>query len=291
MRLIGILAITAISVSSLQAAPPQKAAKSPGRAAAQAALPAESTGVAQNAEQTRRQLDGILRDYPPSLRQVLQIDPSLLTNEDYLQLYPQLSQFLGEHPEVAHNPGFFVGQPEDSRPRQDSYQIGREIVQGLSIFFVFSAVVTGLVVVVRTIVNQSRWSRISKTQEDVHSKLMDRLTSNQDLLAYMQSPAGKHFLESAPISLDAGRAGLGSPIGRILVSVQAGVVLTFAGAGLQIGLRRLDSNPATEPLTVIATLAIAIGIGFIVSAGVAYAFSQKMGLIQEKNDAPTSDVH
>ena len=208
-----------------------------------------------------------------------------MNDQNYLQLYPRLGQFLAEHPEVVHNPAFFVGRPDDNRRGNDSLQMGREVVQGFSIIFVFSAITTGIVLILRTIINQSRWNRISKTQEEIHSKLMDRLTSNQDLLAYIQSPAGKNFLESAPITLDAGSGGMGSPIRRILVSVQTGVVLTFAGAGLQIGVRRVDWIPVAEPLTVIAILAIAVGIGSIVSAGIAYAFSQKMGLIQQKNDA------
>ena len=40
-----------------------------------------------------------------------------------------------------------------------------------------------------------RWQRLTKTQTDAHSKLLDRLTSHEDLLAYIQSPAGKRFLE------------------------------------------------------------------------------------------------
>src|ERR1051326_7059061 len=64
----------------------------------------------QNAEQTHRELGVLLREYPPSLQQVLILDPSLLTNHDYLALYPKLNDFLAQHPEVAHNPTFFVGE-------------------------------------------------------------------------------------------------------------------------------------------------------------------------------------
>jgi hypothetical protein len=40
-------------------------------------------------------------------------------------------------------------------------------------------------------------------QVEMHGKLLDRLTTNEDLLAYAQSPAGSRFLESTPISLEA----------------------------------------------------------------------------------------
>jgi hypothetical protein len=280
--MLNLIAITALSMSAVQASPLQKSSKP---AAAAAVAPAQTPPFEQNAEQTRNQIETILRGYPPSLREVLQLDPSLLSNAEYLQLYPRLAQFLAEHPEIAHNPTFFVGEHRIERRDNESFQMGREMIQGLSIIFVFAAVVTGVVLILRTIINQSRWVRIAKTQEEVHSKLLDRLTSNEDLLAYVQSPAGKNFLESAPISLESGRAGLGSPIGRILISIQTGVVLMFAGTGLALSLRRLETTLATEPLSVIAALMIAVGIGFSVSAVIAYLFSRRMGLIQEKNDA------
>ena len=37
-----------------------------------------------------------------------------------------------------------------------------------------------------------------KIQTDAHTKIVDRLASNEDLLAYMQSPAGQRFLTSSP---------------------------------------------------------------------------------------------
>ena len=39
------------------------------------------------------------------MREVLQLDPTLLWRADYLATYPGLAAFLEQHPEVAHNPG------------------------------------------------------------------------------------------------------------------------------------------------------------------------------------------
>ena len=47
----------------------------------------------------------MLGKYPPSLGRVLKLDPTLMTNQDYLAPYPELAAFLAQHPEVAHNPG------------------------------------------------------------------------------------------------------------------------------------------------------------------------------------------
>ena len=54
---------------------------------------------------------------------------------------------------------------------------------------------------IRSAIEYRKWLRVSKTHVDTHAKLMDRLTSNEDLVAYMQSPAGRRFLEAAPIPL------------------------------------------------------------------------------------------
>ena len=64
-----------------------------------------------------------------------------------------------------------------------------------------------LVWVIRTVVDHRRWLRQSRVQVEVHSKLLDRMTSNEDLLAYAKTPAGSRFLESAPIDPGAARAG------------------------------------------------------------------------------------
>ena len=72
------------------------------------------------------------------------------------------------------------------------------------------------------IVTSRRWNKLSKVQYEVHSKLLDRFTSNEDLLAYMQTPAGRRFLESAPIRCPTSRDRCGAPFSRILWSVQAG---------------------------------------------------------------------
>ncbi len=86
-----------------------------------------------------------------------------------------------------------------------------------------------------------RWIRQNKVQTEVHTKLLERLTGNDELLAYIQSPAGAKFLESSPITLDAGPRNVGAPLGRILWTIQAGVVLLAGGVGLlMVGAKMTD---------------------------------------------------
>ena len=71
----------------------------------------------------------------------------------------------------------------------------------MAAFIAFLVVAGILVWIIRMIVMSRRFNRLSKAQYDVHSKLLDRFTSNEDLLAYMQTAAGRRFLEAAPVRL------------------------------------------------------------------------------------------
>jgi len=116
-----------------------------GGAAAAAQVPVVTD---QNARQTRDQLREILQQYPPSLADVLQLDPSLLTKEDYVAPYPALAAFLKQHAEIAHNPSFFLGGPRPAafanlEPRAQAMRQVGEAVAGFLVFFGLLAVLGG----------------------------------------------------------------------------------------------------------------------------------------------------
>src|SRR5437867_2677658 len=104
-------------------------------------------------------------------------------------------------------------------------EISRDMLEMMAIFVVVLTVIGALTWIIRTVIDHRRWIRMSKVQTEAHSKLLDRLTSNEDLLAYIQTPAGRRFLESTPI--ESGMQ-VNAPISRIMWSIQAGLVL---GAG------------------------------------------------------------
>jgi hypothetical protein len=78
------------------------------RPAAEAAPPVTFPGNQQTAEQTREQLYRLFDNYPPAVARVFKLDPSLMSNPAYLAPYPLLGAFLTQHPEVVHNPGYFL---------------------------------------------------------------------------------------------------------------------------------------------------------------------------------------
>lgn len=238
----------------------------------------------RSANDTRDRLRQVLEQYPPSLGEVLQLDPSLLTNQAYLTPYPTLAAFLAQHPEVAHNPSFFVGDVSSRRwdapdPRRDAIRAWENMMAGLALFSVFVVVTCVLVWLLRTLIDYRRWLRISKVQTEVHSKLLDRFASNEELMAYVQTPTGRKFLESAPIPLDMGPRSIGAPLGRILWSVQAGLVLALGGIGLQYVSKGLIDD-ISQPIFAMGVLALMFGIGFILSAVVAYVLSRRLGLLE-----------
>lgn len=116
-----------------------------------------------------------------------------------------------------------------------------------------------------------RRARIAKIQADIQGKLLDKFTSGQELTNLLQTEQGKKLLDSLAVTEQV------KPYGRILAAAQVGVILAMAGAALLL-LRKYVSG-AYEVLLVVGALALAMGIGFIVSAAISYRLSKSLGLL------------
>ena len=259
----------------------------PAVAVAQQIETSSTSVVGPNAEMTRRELVAILRQYPPSLGRILRLDPNLMNNQQFMQPYPNLAAFLGKHPEVQRSPEYFF-QGFDSgyyRYRSEASEMWEATMAGVAVFVVMVTILAAIGWIVRTLIDYRRWHRLSKTQADVHTKLLDRFTANAELMAYIQSPAGARFLQSAPIALDPGARNVAAPFSRILWSIQAGLVLAAAGFGLYYVSGQVDED-VTEPLFTLGIVALSLGAGFVVSAIVSFFLSKQLGLF----DAPAAPL-
>jgi hypothetical protein len=125
-------------------------------------------------------------------------------------------------------------------------------------------------------VSSLRRYKTSKLQAGVQTALVEKLGSSQELLTYIQSDAGKHLVQSLGVE----RA---SPYGRILGALQTGVVLIPVGLALLFLRGRIAG--ADEGFLVFGTLACALGIGFILAAGVSYTMSKSFGLLDHSTVA------
>ena len=236
-----------------------------------------------DAQSTREELMRILEKHPPAVGRVLKLDPSLMRSETYLAAYPELRDFLTQHGEVSQNAQYYLESvrvsPTEGFQRNDKLELAAAVLAGFAAFTAAGIVLGTLVWVIRTVLEQRRWSRLSKIQAEVHSKLMDRFSSNDELLTYVQTQSGKRFLESGPSPLPQDMApAVAAPLSRILWSMQLGVVLLVTGLGL-LFLSGRALFEIQEIFYIAGCMASAVGAGFLVSAVAAYVLSRRLGLL------------
>jgi len=269
----------AAAQTSGQAAPPpveQSAAQQP----------ADPVRLSQDARQTRQELEAILKRLPPAVGRVLRTDPSLMRNQSYVATYPALAAFLQQHPEVANNSGYYLEnitvvfwrEPQLREPRSDAIALWGDFIEGLAMMAVFLVITGGVIWLVRTALDHRRWHRAFKVQSELHNKMLDRFTSNEDLLAYIQTPGGHPFLDAVPQPADIPTRPPYSPFSRIMWSVQIGLVLAAGAVGLILVSRRLIEEVA-QIFFAAGVLALALGVGFVVSAAASLLLSQRLGLL------------
>lgn len=263
------------------------------QAQTQIQAPAVQTTVAvQQAEEVREEFRSVLRQYPPALGRVLLLDPTLLASQAYLEPYPALRQFLSTHPEVARDPVYFLGHlsesawAEERNPgdmvRREALHTWRDMFGDVMFFFGFMLFAVTFGWIIKYIVDHRRWLRTTKTQSEVHTKLLERMTSSDDLKSYMESEAGQRFLQASPLAMEsASQQSVGAPFSRILWSVQVGVVLIALGIGFMFVRRGLETE-VQQMIGAWGTLAIALGVGFAISAAASYVISSRLGLLDQK---------
>lgn len=282
-----ILGLLLILIATLALAQPATTT-TPAEPAAPTA-PAQATTQYEviDAAQTRQQLRELLRLHPPEVAAVIELSPSLLTNEAYINSYPALKAFLSKNPEVIADPSFyFRGYARDpeagsSTPTLRFWENFLEGLAGIVLFFVGTISIAW---VIKTLIDQRRWTRQATLQADAHNKLLDRLASNEQLLTYIQTPAGRRFLETAPVPVEESRP-VSAPVGRVLWSVQVGLVLIAAGIGFLTVSGQLPKG-GDLPMYVIGVVVLSVGIGFVAAAAASFFLAKRLGIWQTPPPPP-----
>ena len=269
------------------------------KAQAQAAAPpVASLADPAATEATREQLLTLLR-VSPTLTAVVGSDPSLLGNQEYVaKTNPELAKFLGQHPEIGRNPDFYLfadihsrganrvaalergvwtGEPEPLHNSEAS-----RVVDQIVPMLVGFAVIGAFAWLIKVLLSHRRWNRVFRLQTEVHGKLIDRFGSSQEILNYMETGAGKRFLEAAPISVDVQQEERWPGVlQRVLMPLTAGIVLTLLGAGL-LAMRHSVAGGRT-PLLLFGVVALMPGLGCILAACITWFLAQRLGLMPHAN--------
>jgi hypothetical protein len=138
--------------------------------------------------------------------------------------------------------------------------------------FVVLIVFSGISTMMYIVANAIAKSRAARSAADLHSKLLDKCASNQDLTAYLDSAAGRRFLEAVTTE----RA---NPSGRILNAIQWGVVLSLVGAAELIVRGAGFGVDGERSLLVSGAVALAVGVGFLISAGISFLLCKSWGIL------------
>jgi hypothetical protein len=143
------------------------------------------------------------------------------------------------------------------------------VVLGLWGFF------TGVAFIIWVIATNVRQTKLGRAQAEMQANLLERLGSSQELLAFLQTDTGRRMLEAPPPSPEPRR----NPLGRILTSMQVGIILTamggafFATSGAYFGI--------TASFQILGFLGVCLGAGFLVSAAATYILSKSWGLLDD----------
>lgn len=247
-----------------------------------------STQESKDPEAVRSELFDLLR-LSPKLTTVVGADPTLLGDEAYVSRNnPELGDFLRSHPEVARNPEFYLSIPPIVRgvgghPIFDVQRFRGPAREGpdeekIAVFLVFVLFLAALLWIFRVVLENSKWNKLSKMQNDLYSKMLDKCGTNEELLASFRASAGKPFLDLAAIEPRSA-----NPLNRVFLPLQLGIVLTLAGGGL---LSFLYARAEDARLFLgLGTLVFMVGIGLIISAAASYFLARHLGLLPRRNKA------
>lgn len=239
----------------------------------------ETTVASAGAYAIREQFTSLLSKHPADLGTILSLDPSLMSNEAFMAPYPEVREFIAKHPQVRHTPRFYLAE---FNYRTSSRSAVGDVLEAVTIFATFVLIAFALAWVIRTINEQKRWNKLSRTQSEVHNKILDRFGTSAEVLDYIKTPAGTKFLESAPIQVHDERPMRqpSSPsVTRAMWSIQIGVVLAVAALGMLLVSGRFDKESA-QGFFALGVIGFSIGAGFIASAIVSIFLSRRLGVWQ-----------
>jgi len=132
--------------------------------------------------------------------------------------------------------------------------------------------------IIRIFQTNRRILKLAGMQVEMQTRLIDKFDSAEELRTYLDSEGGKQLLKATPVEN-------ASPYGRILGSIQAGVILTLGGLAVFLIRNHVPGDSGEDfAMMFLGALGIAIGLGFLISATASFWLSKSWGLINGKDD-------
>ena len=126
--------------------------------------------------------------------------------------------------------------------------------------------------IIITIVNGSRRARVTRTHMEMCQRVLDKFGSSAEMAEFLKTEEGRQLM-AAPMD-DPAQGGYG----RILRSVQVGIVLGVVGAAALFLAVQSDERE----FVLLGFMTVALAIAFLLAAAASYVLSRRWGLIQER---------
>ena len=161
--------------------------------------------------------------------------------------------------------------------------IVKEILNSITTAVFGIAIIICVAWVVVTVVTALKGRANTRTRAEIYNRLIDKFGTAPEFIHFLQSDAGLKFIEENTVQAAA-------PLGRILASMQIGIILTLLGAGFLV-----TGNVFGESLggdlyivkTVGGIVGLTTGIGLLISAAISYRLCKAWGILttNEKTQA------
>jgi hypothetical protein len=163
-------------------------------------------------------------------------------------------------------------------------------MEEVAITIVLVSFIAGLSFIVAAGFSGRRASALIRARADLETRLLDRLGSGREVVEFCQTEGGKQFIEALSMGTIESPASKGSPLDRILSSIQKGIILTLLGLGFLVLAGRFHGDGPGNVFMVIGVVGLSLGIGFLLSAGVSYRLSKSMGILADGQPAKNKEL-
>lgn len=155
-----------------------------------------------------------------------------------------------------------------------------------AVFGVVIIICTAWIVI--TIVAALKQRANTRTRAEIYNRLIDKFGTAPEFIQFLQSDAGLKFIEE---NMAQSGATTLAPLGKILASIQIGLVLALLGAGLLVTGNILGGSLSGDSyigLAVGGCVGLMVGTGLLISAAVSYRLCKAWGILMTNRQKETN---